>query len=426
MSVIVDDSDPMVQYWPLGGWSTSGQGPEFETTAHASATLGDTATLVFEGISIGVYGSIDSSSGHSSLNFSVDGVDLGSYEAPLLQHIVYNQLFWKSPVFNETQHTLVVTVSHTPQTPTFLDYFIYNTTSTAGKTLLIDDTDGRVTYSPDGWESSDSSDNCLESTQHASASVGSWVALPFNGTGVSLFGTPGQPGFNVSIVVDRSQPVLSISQTSDNQLFNTNGLTSGPHTINITVLEGKLGIDYFLVSNASSSVPAAPQSATPQSGSAPTGSALSGSSKTPLPIAAILGGVIGGLVILVSLLAIIIWKRRRRARRNNTQPGFFVSPRWVGSDVDDLSIIAPRAFQPFDTTEPPPGVSVLPQSVESGVNVAPQPFQPFDTKEPQPSVSVSRQRAGSDVDNLSIVAPSFQASERSVTTEPPPPYPSND
>ncbi|KAF7361052.1 hypothetical protein MSAN_01135900 [Mycena sanguinolenta] len=310
MSILVDDSDPLVQYWPLGGWSTSGQGPEFETTAHASATPGDTATLVFEGISIGVYGSIAPSSGHSSLDFSVDGVDLGSYEAPFVQHIVYNQLFWKSPVFNETQHTLVVTVSHTSRTPTFLDYFIYNTTSTAGKTLLIDDADGRVTYSPDGWESSDSSDNCLESTQHASASVGSWAALPFNGTGVSLFGTPSQSGFNVSIVVDRSQPVLSISQTSDNQLFNTNGLTSGPHTINITVLEGNLGIDYFLITNADSPAPTTLQN---QSESAPVSSG-SGSSKK-LPVSAIVGGAVGGLALLLLIFVVVLLMRRRKVAR---------------------------------------------------------------------------------------------------------------
>ncbi|KAF7361051.1 Alpha-L-fucosidase [Mycena sanguinolenta] len=438
MSVIVDDNDPLVQYSPPGGWTKGGKGPEFDTTTHASATSGDTATLAFEGTSIRVYGTLDPSLG-SRLNFSIDGVYNESYQAPEVPATVFNQLFWTSPLFDQAQHTLVVTVdqdlslgppANFENQTFFLDYFIYTTMFTDGQTLLIDDTDSSVTYSSDSWQSSNSTDSCLESTQHVSTSVGSWATASFSGTGISLFGPRGQKGFSASIVVDGSQPVISRSQTGPgkNQLFNTSGLSSGPHIINVTVLEGNLGIDYFSVTDAGSPAPAtpqsaAPQSATPQSASAPTESAQSAFSKTPLPIAAIVGGVIGGLIILVSLLAVIIWKRRRRARRNN---GVSVLPRWMRRDNNDSSVTIPRPFQPSNTMEPPPGVSVLPQKVESDADVAPQPFQASDTKEPQPSVSVSRRRVGSDVDNLSIVVPSFQASERSATTELPPPYTSND
>ncbi|KAJ6511173.1 hypothetical protein C8R45DRAFT_859041 [Mycena sanguinolenta] len=306
MSVLVDDSDPLVQYQPPGGWSTSGEAPEFEATAHASATPGDTATLVFEGISIGVYGSVAPSSGHSSLNFSIDGMDMGSYTAPPVLNAVHNRLFWTSPVLNETQHTLVITVNHMhvvsnknqmhpSQSPIlYLDYFIYNTTSTAGKMLLIDDTDGSVTYSPDGWVSSNSSDNCLESTQHVSASVGSWAVASFNGTGISVVGSASQ----ASIVIDGSQPVLS-QPHMETQLFNTSNLPPGPHTINITFLEGNsLGIDYFLVTN-------------------PSGTTHS--SKKPL-IAAIVGGAVGGLALLILLLVVLMMRRRRAARVGQSDP----------------------------------------------------------------------------------------------------------
>ncbi|KAJ6511168.1 hypothetical protein C8R45DRAFT_1162721 [Mycena sanguinolenta] len=238
MSILVDNSNPLVQYSAPGGWFASGKAPEFGATTHASATPGDTATLVFEGISIGVYGTIVPNFGHSSLNFSIDGVDIGFYQAPVVPTATQNQLFWKSSIFSEARHTLVVTVNHTSmhgtsRIPTFfLDYFIYNTTSTAGQTLLIDDTDASVDYSPDG-------------------------------TGISLFGPPGQKGFSASIVVDRTQPVLSQSQTGlgENQFFNTSGLSPGPHIINVTVLEGNLSIDYFIVTNS----PATGQSGTSQS-----------------------------------------------------------------------------------------------------------------------------------------------------------------
>jgi hypothetical protein len=47
--VIIDDSDPSVHYNTPGGWLETGDVPQFNGTAHASGTQGDTATLVFEG-----------------------------------------------------------------------------------------------------------------------------------------------------------------------------------------------------------------------------------------------------------------------------------------------------------------------------------------------------------------------------------------
>jgi hypothetical protein len=48
MSVIIDDSDPLVQY-NSPRWKLAGKVPEFEATTHSSATPGDTATLTFDG-----------------------------------------------------------------------------------------------------------------------------------------------------------------------------------------------------------------------------------------------------------------------------------------------------------------------------------------------------------------------------------------
>jgi hypothetical protein len=51
MSVLIDDSDPLIQYNSPGGWGAAGDPSEFKKTSHASATPGDTATLAFEGAS---------------------------------------------------------------------------------------------------------------------------------------------------------------------------------------------------------------------------------------------------------------------------------------------------------------------------------------------------------------------------------------
>ncbi|KAF8146296.1 hypothetical protein K438DRAFT_1628449 [Mycena galopus ATCC 62051] len=144
MSVLIDDNDPLVQYSP--GWTREGHAPEFNATTHVSATRGDTASLKFEGTSIRVYGTIAPNAGQSRLNFSLDGVDLASYQAPSVPTTesggITNQLFWASPTLNETLHQLVITVDHDTSTlppnsvdgTFFLDYFVYTTTAAVSVT----------------------------------------------------------------------------------------------------------------------------------------------------------------------------------------------------------------------------------------------------------------------------------------------------
>jgi len=252
-------------------------------------------------------------------------VDLGSYEAPLGPVVVQNQLFWTSPVFNETTHQLVVTVAkdaslagvNALNETFFLDYFVITPTAAAVQSvLLFDDNDSRVTYSPGGWQSGNSVE-CLESTQHVSTSAESWAALPFNGTGISLVGTPSQSGFKASIVIDGSQSVISQPHNQNQQLFNTSGLTSGPHTINVTVLEGNLGIDYFMVTNDGLASNTQTQASPLQPSVSPLSDAGALQTSKTLPIAAIVGGAVGGLVFLVLLLVAVLLLRRRRAGRRN-------------------------------------------------------------------------------------------------------------
>ncbi|KAJ6511177.1 hypothetical protein C8R45DRAFT_1089292 [Mycena sanguinolenta] len=376
MSTLVDDNDPVVQYSPPGSWFLRGGHPEFNATTHASATAGSTAALVFEGTSISIYGTLGPDPGLSSLTFSIDGMNIDSYQAPTVTAPIYNQLFWASPLFTQAQHKLVVTVEgqssrRSPDAKLFLDYFIYTTASTmAGETLLIDDMDASITYSADGWESSSTSDSSLENTQHVSTSVGSWAATSFNGTGISLVGTSPQTEFIVSIVVDGSQSFISQSQIQkSNQLFITSGLPSGPHTIKLTALEGMgLGIDYFFVTGSALTAQSEPfPSPSPSSAlAAPSPShpsmTLQFAKKPPIP--GIVGGTIGSLVILVLLWTLMVWKRRKHAHHEDIiHPGVSILPRWMGNNGDGLSITAPRPFQLWlqsQTAEtlPPPYPSV--------------------------------------------------------------------
>ncbi|KAF8144937.1 hypothetical protein K438DRAFT_1992309 [Mycena galopus ATCC 62051] len=345
MIILIDDDNPLVQYSSPGGWNKSGLAPEFNTTTHTSATSGDMATLAFLGTSISVYGTRATNIG-SRLIFSVDGVDLDSIEAILAPDTLHNQLFWTSPTFNETKHQLVITVAEDQDTPGatlnpsfFLDYFVYTTTATARQSVLFDDSDASVIYSLGGWQPNTTSQDCLEGTQHVSTSVGSWVALSFNGTGISLVGSPSQTGFTASIVLDGS--VMSQSLTQTQQLFSTSLLRSGPHTINITVLDGSpLGIDYFLVQD-DLKIPNVSLTSSPASGSTRTAAPGTPQSSKP-PIAAVVGGAMGGLVVLVLALTFILIRRRRaRARRNDDSSAVSAMPR---CNTNGHWITAPHPF----------------------------------------------------------------------------------
>ncbi|KAJ7711296.1 hypothetical protein B0H14DRAFT_2645839 [Mycena olivaceomarginata] len=381
--VIIDDSDPSVHYNTPGGWLETGDVSQFNGTAHASGTQGDTVTLVFEGTLISVYGTEAPSGGQSRLNFSIDGTDVGFYQLQASAGpAVNNQLFWTSPHFEEASHKLVITVdqdaSLSPHVnPTFLlDYFIYKTTSTAGKTVVIDDNDPSVTYSPK-WNLNHS-DSQLESTRHVSNTQldGAWAAVSFNGaayffllnattrecpgTGISLFGSfPLDQGFKASVAIDESQSGIVSQSQNQNSLFDSGALPAGPHTINVTVLDGhQLNIDYFLVKNdlESSSVTPTPSSPTASGGPTQTGApgtpVVSKTSNT----APIVGGAIGGLVILALILILVLIRRRRARTRQNSDAVVSVLPRWIGNNNEPTTI--PRPFQPSlheeETELPPP------------------------------------------------------------------------
>ena len=112
---------------------------------------------------------------------------VGLYEAPAVTAAIHNTLFWTSPPVEEGPHQLVVTVNQDTSSNSlnrtfFLDYFVYQTTSATGKTMLFDDNDASLVYSPDSdWQVNTGSDGSLERTEHVSTSAGSWVAFSFEG-----------------------------------------------------------------------------------------------------------------------------------------------------------------------------------------------------------------------------------------------------
>jgi len=250
----------------------------------------------------------------------------------------------------EASHQLVVTVDQDSSTDSsnrsiFIDYFIYNTTSTAGKTVLFDDSDASLVYSPD-WQANTASSSSLQGTEHVSMSVGASVFLSFEGTQISLFGPSGQKGLQASVLIDGSDSHSGPMTQSNkqNQLFASSVLPPGQHTINVTVLTGdSTAIDYFLVGNniLPTTATTLPPAGSPVSSPPPTSSPAPDGTQKPVssslakapPIAAIVGGAVGGLaLLLLVLLGVLMW--RRRSRRVNERafdyPATSLPHPWAG------------------------------------------------------------------------------------------------
>jgi len=386
MSVIVDDQDPAVVYNPSTGWTAKGHPEEYNQTDTVSTTPGNTATFSFEGSSISVYATVGPSKGQgASMSFSLDEVPQTPFTAPgSTTSTTHHQLLWASGPLSESSHTLVIT-QNSQEEQIFLDYFLYNTTSTSGKSLFIDDSDLGVNYST-GWETQGSEEYFQQVARTCQGDQCS-LSLTFEGDSFSIFGDvlPGDsvPGntFNSSVVIDGGaplpitqpvQPAATAAPVYNIQLFNAQQLGDGSHTatFNTHSSDGFL-VDYFLVttepdgtsaSTSASTVPSASISIPPSAGTSAPGdspgqvSRIGGTSK-PFPIAAAVGGVVGGLAILVIILvSALLW--RRRSRR-------FARPSSVHGSLHPYLPEPPPAYRKFAPPEARVLISPRPLSKHS-------------------------------------------------------------
>ncbi|KAJ7917684.1 hypothetical protein B0H13DRAFT_1498981, partial [Mycena leptocephala] len=129
-TVIVDDHDSLVQYIPQANWQGVGQPTEFKGTSTFSTKQNDSATFTFVGTSVSVYGTVGKGDGGENLVFTIEG-STGSFLSPETPFDIYNQLFFASATLEEGSHTLSIIHNSSGIPPTiYLDYFLYNTTST--------------------------------------------------------------------------------------------------------------------------------------------------------------------------------------------------------------------------------------------------------------------------------------------------------
>jgi hypothetical protein len=117
--------------------------------------------------------------GGENLAFTIEG-STGLFVAPTTSSDIYHQLVFASATLEEGSHTLSIIHNSSGFVPSIsLDYFLYNTTSTAGKTVFIDDSDPRIQYES-GWVRGQDV-NSFQHTVHTSQSTGSVLSFTFEG-----------------------------------------------------------------------------------------------------------------------------------------------------------------------------------------------------------------------------------------------------
>ncbi|KAI0638697.1 hypothetical protein C8Q77DRAFT_1244263 [Trametes polyzona] len=141
-SLLVDDSDPHVQYQP--GWIWDQGVAEVDATRHGASTTGLRAWLSFTGTGVRVIGTLGPSdkNGQPTTTYSIDGKVVGTYSGPLVPsgQTQYNVTFFSARDLSPGDH--IVLINNTDGTSPnvfWLDYFLIDplpsATSSQGSTV---------------------------------------------------------------------------------------------------------------------------------------------------------------------------------------------------------------------------------------------------------------------------------------------------
>jgi hypothetical protein len=242
-------------------------------------------------------------------------------------------------------------------------------------------------------------------------------------------------------------PASTTTTVYNQKFFETAQLTEGPHTLK-AVFEGNnstpLTLDYLIVQNGtlsstSASVSSHATSSTPGSGVSGTSATL----RSPTPVGAIVGGVIGGLALIVFVIFGFLFFRRlhkgaahRKVSISTPEP-FDYTPLDPPGATPNLSLSAGRSYSPTPFSTP--------QTTQMGTPVTYgareylyHASMPSITSSTELSQSIEPPSTSSDViiyptnlrpvplqqTALTIANPSFSSPPSSVSTSVPSPSPS--
>ncbi|KDQ23755.1 hypothetical protein PLEOSDRAFT_1114115 [Pleurotus ostreatus PC15] len=232
----------------------------------------------------------------------------------------------------------------------------------SSRSVIIDNADAQIQYSP-GWRASGSPNEYKRTTSNTETRGASFT-FKFVGTSVAVYGTLDSVTLpNTTYVLDGGNPFAFFGRPQPRvqyqQVFYTSpALPYAEHTLVGSCADegGRVILDYLLIEiplelPTSTSLPT-PTSAVP----------VTVDSKPTPPTTAIVGGVLGGLLLLMTILASYLWYRQSRGTSGKT------SSVDAESDVQIRPLAAPPAstFYPMASTlHPMASTSYLTHDAES-------------------------------------------------------------
>jgi hypothetical protein len=245
-----------------GTWGTAtGVSDLYDGTAHWSTTAGSTATYTFTGTQVAIRGVKDVDQGISG--FSVDGGPV-TYVDDYSSSRIPQATLWSSYGLTPGTHTVTVTVTGTKNTASAnhivaLDHAVVTGTSTTA----VDDsaTSGTDSFAyGSNWGTASNVSDLYDGTARWNSTAGSTATFTFTGTSAVIYGVKdadqGIATYSVDGATAKSVDDYSPSRLAGAALFSVTGLSSGTHTITITVTgthnsassNDVIALDYAIVS----------------------------------------------------------------------------------------------------------------------------------------------------------------------------------
>ncbi|KAJ6510849.1 hypothetical protein C8R45DRAFT_858841 [Mycena sanguinolenta] len=329
--IIVDDTDPAIQYspnqWLLGDVTQLNPlgilGAVWNGTIHNTIANGATLSFAFNGTAIDVIGTIQINTltdGTPDPQWvcTVDEVEIANGTNPTFNVPENNWLLCNNETLPAGPHNLTIKIQ-SRNTPFYFDSIQYIPTpdvSFDGAIVALDASDPAISYGP-GWEF-----YTVGNTQNITQTNGSHVTLNFHGTAATLTGFVPQDLPHNSTTAEYSvdgEPATTFTLPGTGEynvpMLSVSGLTPATHNIVVTYLGDEqhtpLGVKTWIITNSTTPAVAVPPSSSSSSSTgAPTHSTTAASKHTPT--GAIAGGIVGALVLIGLLAGLLFWLRRRK------------------------------------------------------------------------------------------------------------------
>ncbi|KAK7040307.1 hypothetical protein VNI00_009775 [Paramarasmius palmivorus] len=357
--VLVDDRDPRVAFLPYDAWIFGGGKGELYETTHGTNISNATMTFRFNGkcpetnspfpsLTIGFVGTYievwgtnpklaESPVGPVTV-FTIDDGTPVYYKPRILETAVQHQQMFASANLMDREHELRM-VNAEANGKVWVDYLVF-IPGEAEKRVLVDNSDQRVSYSPENaWFRSGIPEE-YNGMSHGTNTTNAEMVFSFEGTYIEVYGTL-QSGGEISVVfsVDDGSPfnyALNVAETLNQQRLFSANLADGEHELRM--VNARAGSTIFLdylafipSSNQGASQPSSSTSVSTASESAPNPTddhGVSGSSR--LSSSEVVGIVLACAATISAVVISILWWQRRRKLKRMVYAGLDSSPKNYG------------------------------------------------------------------------------------------------